>query len=97
MARGKPSSFECEDARMARTQGAKLAPASESTEDAASRCARSLPQMARAGIEPATPRFSGRRRLRLQRRGIPAREGRRATAAVAPIPLDIGGYRWVWA
>src|SRR3954452_16893850 len=62
-ARAKPSPSECEDARVARTQGAWLAPASESTEDAASRCARSLRQVARAGIEPDGSASDRRRRF----------------------------------
>src|SRR2546423_999699 len=50
-------------------------------------------EMARAGIEPATPRFSGTRGSRLRRREIPANAGYRVTAAVARIPVDTGGYR----
>ena len=56
--RAKPSSFEREDARLARTQGAKLASASESTEDAAKGTRSAAARWLGPGIEPATPRFS---------------------------------------
>ena len=55
-----------------------------------------LQEMARAGIEPATPRFSGRRRSSVCAWEIPAKVDERRLRHRCLIPADPRGYRWVW-
>ena len=52
-------------------------------------------RMARAGIEPATPRFSGTPRSGTSRREMPANSDSRCEGRRARIPADMFGYRRV--